>query len=301
MSNDTAQKEVTESKEIRPQSPKENPSAENPSAERVSNEEECPGTEERPGTGEVPATDEVANSEMSFYAHFRELRSRVIRSLVAVVAGAMICFSFSPVIYNFLAQPIYGALPEDARNLVFLSPVEPFFIYLKISILAGFILASPFVFFQIWRFIAPGLYRHEKKAIIPLVAASTGVFLLGAAFCYGFVLPLGMKALISAGQTEDFSATAQISMASYYNLVIRLITAFGLVFEMPIFSIFLTKLGVMDHRTLLKHWRIAVVIIFILAAILTPPDVITQIALALPMCLLYVISIGLAKISEKPQ
>lgn len=247
-----------------------------------------------------PKKDEIEDSEMTFYAHFRELRNRLIKCLAAVALVALLSASYAPGVYNFLAKPIYGALPQDANNLVFLSPVEPFFIYLKISILMGFLIASPFVFFQIWRFIAPGLYKNEKRALVPLVAASTGVFILGAAFCYGFVLPLGMKALIGAGKTEAFSAIAQISMASYYDIVLRLILAFGLVFEMPIFSIFLTKLGVMDHNTLQKHWRIAVVIIFILAAILTPPDVITQIALALPMCLLYLVSIALSKWAEKP-
>ena len=231
--------------------------------------------------------------------HFAELRSRLIKSLLAVVVGTFACFSFAPAIYAFLAQPIYDALPEAARQLIFLNPVEPFFVYLKISVLSGFMLTSPFVFFQIWRFIAPALYAHEKKAIVPLVASSTFVFLAGAAFCYAIVLPVGLKTLISAGMTEEFAATAQISMAEYYDLMIRLVAAFGIVFEMPIFSYFLTRLGVITHRTLLHHWRVAVVIIFVVAAILTPPDVLTQIALGLPMCLLYAVSIGVSRMAER--
>ena len=252
-------------------------------------------------TQETTSKETADGSEMPFYAHFSELRSRLIRCILAILVGTIVCFSFAPTIYHFLALPVYDALPKEARSLVFLSPIEPFFVYLKVSILAGFIATSPIVFYQIWRFIAPGLYSHEKRKLIPLVAASTVVFILGAAFCYYFVLPLGMQALIGAGQTEDFSANAQISMSSYYNLTIRLIAAFGLVFEMPIFSMFLTKLGVITPQTLIKHWRIAVVIIFIIAALLTPPYVITQIALALPMCLLYLCSIGLSKLvsSEK--
>ena len=240
-------------------------------------------------------SQDTNSSEMPFYAHFSELRTRLIRCILAILVGTIVCFSFAPTIYRFLALPVYDALPAEARSLVFLSPVEPFFVYLKVSVLAGFMATSPFVFYQIWRFIAPGLYQHEKRALIPLVAASTLIFIVGAAFCYYFVLPLGMKALIGAGQTDDFSANAQISMASYYNLTIRLIAAFGFVFEMPIFSMFLTKLGVITYKTLTKHWRIAVVLIFILAALLTPPDAITQIALALPMCLLYLCSIGISK------
>ena len=131
-----------------------------------------------------------------------------------------------------------------------------------------------------------------------MVIASTVIFLAGAGFCYGFVLPLGMKALIGAGNTEEFSAVAQISMASYYDLVIRLIAAFGIVFEMPVFSMFLTKLGVITHKSLIHHWRVAVIIIFVLAALLTPPDVLTQVFLALPMCLLYAVSIFLSKMVE---
>ena len=242
--------------------------------------------------------DNNPSAEMSFYGHFSELRRRVIRSFLAVVVGMIACFTFSPAIYSFLAQPVYTALPEEARSLIFLNPVEPFFVYLKISILTGFILTSPYIFFQIWRFIAPGLYTHEKRALIPMVVASTVIFLAGAAFCYVFVLPLGMQALIGAAHTEEFSAIAQISMASYYDLVIRLIAAFGIVFEMPVFSIFLTKLGLITHKSLINHWRVAVIVIFVMAALLTPPDVLTQILLALPMCLLYAASILLSRMVE---
>ena len=249
---------------------------------------------------EMPVQDqqESHGAEMTFYAHFKELRSRLLRCVVGVVVGMMACFSFSPAIYGFLARPVYSALPEEARNLIFLNPVEPFFVYLKISLLTGFIVASPYIFFQIWRFIAPGLYANEKRALIPMVLASTLVFIGGAVFCYVVVLPLGLETLIGAGTTDEFAAVAQISMASYYDLVIRLIAAFGIVFEMPIFSMFLTKLGVITHQTLIKHWRVAVIAIFVLAALLTPPDVLTQITLALPMCLLYGVSIGLSRLVE---
>ena len=236
--------------------------------------------------------------EMPFYAHFAELRSRLVKSLLAIVVGAFACFAFAPKIYAFMAQPILDALPESARQLIFLNPIEPFFVYLKVSVLVGFMVASPFVFFQIWRFIAPALYAHEKKAIVPLVASSTLVFALGAVFCYCVVLPVGLKTLVAAGMTEDLPAAAQISMEAYFGLMIRLIAAFGIVFEMPIFSFFLTRLGVITHRSLVKHWRGAIVAIFILAALLTPPDVLTQVALGLPMCLLYAVSIGVARLAE---
>ncbi|MBQ1925819.1 MAG: twin-arginine translocase subunit TatC [Proteobacteria bacterium] len=240
-------------------------------------------------------------SEMPFYAHFAELRSRLIKSVVAVLIGAVACFSFAPALYALLATPLKAALTGPSQSLIFLSPVEPFFVYLKLSILSGVFLTLPFVFYQIWRFIAPGLYANEKKALVPLVVCSTVGFVLGAVFCYFAVLPVGLKALMGMGMTDEFAANAQISMASYYTLVVRLILAFGVVFEMPIFSYFLTKLGVITHRTLLKYWRIAVVLIFVIAAFLTPPDVITQVALGLPMCLLYVVSIWVAKVAGKGQ
>ncbi len=238
--------------------------------------------------------------EMPFYSHFAELRSRMLKCIVAVFVGAIASFSFADWLYGFLAVPVKEALPESSQ-MIFISPVEPFFVYLKLSVLAGGGLTSPFVFFQIWRFIAPGLYAHEKKALIPLVFCSTVIFIVGAVFCYKGVLPLGLQVLISAGSTEAFSATAQISMSEYYTLVIRLIAAFGIVFEMPVFSYFLTKLGVITPQTLVRHWRIAVVIIFVMAALLTPPDILTQVLLGLPMCLLYAVSILVSKMASKPQ
>ncbi len=231
-------------------------------------------------------------------AHFAELRSRIIKIVLAVFAVTLASFSFAPQVYDFLAQPLYGALPESSRQLIFISPAEPFFVYLKLSILMGIILTLPWTFFQIWRFIAPALYNREKRAIVPLVLSSTAIFIAGAIFCYWGVLPLGMQALIAAGMTEDFSASAQISMSSYYDMAIRLTLAFGLVFEMPVFAYFLTRLGVTDDAALKRHWRVAVIIIFIVAAILTPPDVITQCALGIPMCGLYAISIYVAKAAK---
>lgn len=240
---------------------------------------------------------EESLQEMPFMAHFKELRARLLRIFAAVFLGAILCFSLAPTAYSYLAAPLYTALPEQSQKLIFLSPVEPFFVYLKISILLGFILTLPYCFYQVWRFIAPGLYSHEKRALVPLVACSSFIFIAGALFCYFVILPFGMQALIGAGMTEEFTASAQISMSAYYDLAIRLLLAFGLVFEMPIFSIFLTKLGLITDKTLTKNWRIAIVIIFVIAAILTPPDVFTQIALALPMCLLYGLSIILARLS----
>lgn len=255
-------------------------------------------THDKAQPNEAPTSPDNA-TEMPFLSHFAELRSRIFKIIAVLFVAAIVCFSFSPALYEFLATPIYTALPPDSRHLIFINPVEPFFVYLKLSLLSGAVLTLPWAFYQIWRFIAPGLYRHEKRALIPIVIASTFAFIVGIAFCYFAVLPLGLQALIAAGSTEDFSAVAQISMASYYDFVIRLAVAFGIVFEMPIFSHFLARLGVIDDVLLKKQWRIAVVIIFIIAAILTPPDVITQCALGIPMCGLYALSIYVAKLAKR--
>lgn len=233
-------------------------------------------------------------------AHFAELRRRFIFILLAWAVGLLACFEFAPVFYDWLSRPLQDALETDA-SLIFISPIEPFFVYLKLSLIASVFLTSPYTFWQVWRFIAPGLYRHEKRTILPIALLSSFIFIAGAVFCYFMVLPLGMKALISAGQTEDFTATAQISMQSYFALTTRLLLAFGIVFEMPVFSLFLTRLGLITHRTLIGHWRIAVVLIFVAAAILTPPDVITQICLGIPMCALYGVSILLSWLVQKKQ
>lgn len=232
--------------------------------------------------------------KMPVLAHFAELRTRFIRMIIAIFLCFFICFGYAPEIYAYLSKPLLSALPSAAKSLIFITPVEPFYIYIKLSLISSVFITAPYLFFQIWRFIAPGLYKNERKNIIPLVASSSFVFLLGAAFCYFIVLPLGLKTLIAAGMTDAFMASAQITMEAYFNFTTRLLLAFGIVFEMPVFSYFLTRLGILKYQQLLKQWRVAVVAIFIIAAILTPPDVITQITLAIPMCLLYALSVGLS-------
>ncbi len=244
-------------------------------------------------TSQMTPTPDESLSEMPVMEHFAELRRRVIRILAAWVIGILVCFNYSPEIYRWLAEPLQGALGKES-SLIFTSPIEPFLVYLKVSLIASIFLTSPYTFWQIWRFIAPGLYAHEKRTIVPIAMASSLIFIGGAAFCYYVVLPLGMQALLGAGQSEAFTADAMITMQSNFALTTRLAIAFGLVFEMPVFSLFLTRLGLIDHHFLIKQWRIAVVIIFIIAALLTPPDVVTQICLGLPMCALYVLSIFLS-------
>ena len=231
--------------------------------------------------------------EMPVMEHFAALRRSLVRILIAWVLGILVCFNFSPAFYHWLSAPLQDVLGAQ-RYLIFISPVEPFFVYLKLSLIASIFATSPYTFWQVWRFIAPGLYAHEKRKIAPIALLSSLIFISGATLCYFVVLPLGMQVLLAAGQTDAFMAEPQISMQSYFALTTRLLLAFGIVFEMPLFSLLLTRLGIIDHHTLIRQWRIAVVIIFIVAAFLTPPDVVTQICLALPMCALYGVSIFLA-------
>ncbi|MFA5623721.1 MAG: twin-arginine translocase subunit TatC [Bradymonadales bacterium] len=237
--------------------------------------------------------------EMPFLEHFRELRRRLIYIVVVLFIGLLACFTVAGKIYDWLAIPIFDALPETNKNLVFLDPLEPFFVYLKLSLLAALFVSSPFIFYQIYRFVAPALYRKERRWILPATAFSSLIFVAGAAFCYYVVLPLGLGTLIKFGLDNTQDLVPQISMAFYYSLVIKLMLAFGLIFETPVFAVILARLGLITRKSLTKHWRGAVVGIFILAAVLTPPDAITQILLALPMILLYGVSILLVGLVQK--
>lgn len=237
--------------------------------------------------------------EMPFLEHLREMRRRLVYILGAVFVALIACFFFAGNIYDWLAIPIFSALPKESQNLIFLDPLEPFFVYLKLSLVAALFVASPFIFYQIYRFVAPALYRREKRWILPAVLASTLIFVGGAAFCYYVVLPLGLGTLIQFGLDNSKDIVPQISMAYYYNLIVKLMLAFGLIFETPIFAIILARIGLITRSSLTRHWRGAVLGIFIIAAILTPPDAITQILLALPMLLLYGVSIFLVGLVQK--
>jgi len=234
-------------------------------------------------------------ARMSFLEHLGELRTRLIRCLIAIGIGVVACFTVAEYLYFWLLQPLLESLPPDKNEVFYLNPVEPFLVYLKISVLAGIFAAAPVILYQLWRFIAPGLYPRERRAVIPFVASGTLFFIGGALFCRYVVLPVGLETLMGVGsQTELFKAEAQITMAEYFSVSTKLMLAFGAVFEMPVVVLFLSWARLITYRTLLRHWRGAVVTVFVVGAILTPPDVITQLMLAGPMMLLYLLSIGIA-------
>ena len=221
----------------------------------------------------------MENEKMPFTDHLSELRHRLIISLVAICIGTVISFLFSKKIFFILARPLVKILPED-QPMIFTALTEAFFTYFKVAILSGIVLASPIVFYEIWKFVAPGLYENEKRYVIPFVFFAT-LFFLGFSTDYLKLLP---------------------KMNEYFSLTLKLLLAFGLIFEMPVFSLFFSKIGLISGEMLASKRRYAIVLVFVAAAILTPPDVGTQLLMAGPLILLYEISIWVAKIfGSKPK
>jgi sec-independent protein translocase protein TatC len=235
-----------------------------------------------------------------FTTHLEELRKRLIICFIAVGAGFVACYFFSKQLFILLMHPLLAAMPEDANlihsGLVYTGPAEAFFTYLKVAFLAGILLAVPVIMYQLWMFIAPGLYHKEKRLLLPIVFLSSFFFLGGALFGYFVVFPFGFKFFM--GFASEF-ITPLPSMKEYLSFSTKLLIAFGLVFELPLFVTFLAKLGLVDVQFLKTNRKYAILLFFIFAAILTPPDVITQVMMALPLMLLYEISIFGAKMFGK--
>jgi sec-independent protein translocase protein TatC len=230
-------------------------------------------------------------------AHLQELRKRLILSFIAVGGGFIFCYLFAQKIFDILAAPLLDVMPAGG-TLIFTSVAEAFFTYMKVAFIAGLMLASPFVLYQIWAFVAPGLYRHEKKYVVPFVLAGSFFFALGILFGYAIALPIGFKFLL--GFATDFIKPLP-SMKEYLSFSIKFLFAIGLVFEFPVVLVLLARIGVVDAKTLARQRKYAILLIFIFAAILTPPDIISQVIVALPMIGLYELSILLSRIfGRKP-
>ncbi len=220
---------------------------------------------------------------MPFLDHLEELRWTIIRSLSAVVVCAVIAYVYSKEIVDFLHRPA----PDV--NLIFLSPTEAFMTYLKVAMYAGLVLALPYVSWEFWRFIVPGLLAKEKKLVPPIVFFTVICFLIGALFAYFLIIPFGLKFLITGFQTDYLSA--KITIGSYLGFVATMVLVFGTVFELPVLAYFLSLIGLLTPQFLRSKRRYGIVLIFIIAAILTPPDAFTQTMLAVPLLILYEISI----------
>ncbi len=245
----------------------------------------------------------MANSN-SFTSHFVELRSRLIKSIIFILLIFIISYTFAEEIYNFLVEPYASAVKDDqiSRRLIFTALHETFITYLKVAFFAAFFLGSPILLIQIYKFIAPGLYKNEKKAILPYLISTPILFLLGGILVYYLVMPLAIKFFLSfetVGSTTSLPIQLEAKVNEYLSLIMRLIFAFGISFQLPILLNLLARIGVINSNYLKKTRRYVIVIIFTVAAILTPPDPITQIGLAIPLLLLYELSIITVKFTEK--
>jgi sec-independent protein translocase protein TatC len=231
---------------------------------------------------------------MTFTEHLEELRWCLLKSLAAIILASMLCYFFSDAIFRFMVAPLRQNLGAG-QSLIGTGVTEAFFIEIKVALAGGVFFSSPIIFYQIWRFISPGLSGNEKRLVLPFVFCATLFFIGGALFCYHVVLPVAFQYFIEQYGTID--VTPAIRIGEYFTFFFRMILAFGVTFELPVFTFFLVRLGIWDYRFMLRSFRYAIVAIFIIAAVLTPtPDVINQSLLALPMLLLYVISIGVAYI-----
>ncbi len=225
--------------------------------------------------------------------HLYDLRKRLAISVASIVILFFLIFTlFWQPILDWMTFPLKEVL-DGSSHMIFTKVQEKFFTALKVSFFTGFMAALPIIFWQIWLFIAPGLYDNEKKMVLPFVTGATTMFLIGAAFCYYIVIPFGFEFLINFGGTEQF--TAMPSIGEYVGFFTKLLFGFGLAFEMPVFTFLLATMGLVTDRTLKEFFRYALVIIFIASALLTPPDILTQFLMAGPMILLYGLSILIAK------
>ncbi len=235
---------------------------------------------------------ENESGKMSFLEHLDELRKRLVHIAAYIALGFGACAFFSKQIYDFLAVPVTSALPPGSQ-LVFLRLTEPFLMYMKVAFIAGIFLTIPFTLYEVWKFIAPGLYRREKRYVVPFLVTSILLFVSGGAFCYYVILPTTCKVLIKLGS----SFTPNITIIDYFDMANMMILGFGIVFEMPVLAAFLSIFGLVSASFLWNKLRYAVLIIVILAAILSPTgDPINLMIWSGPMVLLYLVSIGVAAI-----
>ena len=240
----------------------------------------------------------------SFVDHLTELRSRLVKSFIYLFICFIISYFFAENIYRFLVEPYAEAVRDDETNrrLIFTALHETFITYLKVAFFTAIFITSPIILTQIWKFIAPGLYKDEKKALLPYLIATPTLFLLGGMLVYYLVMPLAIKFFLSFETTSQVSSLPiqlEAKVNEYLSLIMRLIFAFGISFQLPVLLSLLARVGFIDSEYLKKRRKYVVVIIFAVAAILTPPDPITQIGLGIPLLILYELSILSVKFIEK--
>ena len=235
--------------------------------------------------------------------HLIELRTRLIYSLIAFVAAFLACYAFAKPIYQFLAWPLAHALEgQPERRMIATGVMETFFTYLRVSAFAAMCVSFPVVATQIWMFVAPGLYKHERKAFLPFLFATPVMFALGAGIAYYGLLPVAMKFFLSfeaPGADGALPIQLEARVSEYLSFIMTVIFAFGISFQLPVLLTLLGRVGIISSAWLVGYRRYAIVLSFVVAAVLTPPDVLSQVALAVPLCLLYEVSIWIVRMFER--
>ncbi len=245
----------------------------------------------------------LEEKEGGFVSHLAELRKRLINSFIFLVVFFVGCYFFAEYIYGFLVEPYANAVKNDETNrrLIFTALQETFLTYLKVSFFTAFFVTCPFILMQLWKFIAPGLYKHEKNAILPYLVLTPILFFLGGMLVYYLIMPLAIKFFLSfesSGISTNLPIQLEAKVNEYLSLVMKLIFAFGISFQLPVVLSLLARIGLVDSSFLKQRRKYVVVIIFAAAALLTPPDPITQIGLAIPLLILYELSIISVKLIE---
>ena len=235
-----------------------------------------------------------SDEKQPFLAHLEELRKRLIACAIAVGIGFVISYFFSERLFRLLIMPLREAMPESDQ-LIFTNLPEMFLTYLKVAFIAGILVAAPIIFYELWMFVAPGLYRKEKKYVIPFVVSSTILFVGGSLFGYFVVFPFGFKFFL--GFANEY-VKALPSVKQYFSFSMKLLFAFGIVFELPVVVFFLAKMGLVTPDLLKRNRKYAILLTFVIAALLTPPDVITQCMMAGPILILYEIGILVARLAH---
>jgi sec-independent protein translocase protein TatC len=246
---------------------------------------------------------DIDDKKMPLLDHLIELRQRLIWSVIALTICFLVGYALSGIVFDFLIRPLqHIASPDGQRRMIFTAPTEAFFTYVKVAFFTAIFMSFPVIAAQIWMFVAPGLYKHEKKAFLPFLVATPILFLLGAAFLYYLILPAGLKFFASfevPAAEGQMPIQLEAKMSDYLSFVITLILAFGISFELPVLLVLLAKVGIVSSASLASTRRYAIVGIVAFAAVVTPPDAFSQLSLAIPMYGLYEISIWIAKFVEK--